>query len=291
MDRHDAGIDALLFRAFEGRDRSAHAPAFLAEGRDGRVRCGRGERQRMVRRDRQERGAVERVRSGREDFEFRRIFRRGRSVQRPPHHQPFRAADPVRLHEADFFRPFVERVECFEQIVGEGGDFERPLHPLALFDQRARSPAAAIDDLFVGQHGVVDGIPVDLARPAVREVLRVHIQEQPLLMTVVARIAGRELAAPIDGEPHRLELVLHRVDVGVGPGRGMRLALHRGVLGRHPEGVPAHRMEHVEAARALVAGQHITHGIVAHVTHMDAPRRIREHLEHVALRLAPDRSW
>src|SRR5262249_34658947 len=32
---------------------------------------------------------------------------------------------------------------------------------------------------------------------------------------------------------------------------------------------------------ALIAGDDIAHGVVAYMTHMDAPRRIREHLEHV----------
>ncbi len=61
----------------------------------------------------------------------------------------------------------------------------------------------------------------------------------------------------------------------------MDLVLHGGIFGRHAEGVPAHRMKHIIAAGALVAGHDIAHGIVAHMAHMDAARRIGEHLEHV----------
>ena len=64
----------------------------------------------------------------------------------------------------------------------------------------------------------------------------------------------------------------------------MDLALHGGVLGRHAEGVPAHRMQHVEARGALVARDHVAHGVVAHMAHVDAPRRIGEHLQHVVFR-------
>ncbi len=62
----------------------------------------------------------------------------------------------------------------------------------------------------------------------------------------------------------------------------MDLAFHGSVLGRHAECVPAHRMQDVEALGALVAGENIAHRVVAHVAHVDAPRRIGEHLEDVA---------
>src|SRR5262245_7553211 len=61
----------------------------------------------------------------------------------------------------------------------------------------------------------------------------------------------------------------------------MDVALHGGVLCRHAEGVPSHGMEHVETHGAFEARDHVAHGVVAHVPHMDAPRRIGEHLQHV----------
>ena len=82
----------------------------------------------------------------------------------------------------------------------------------------------------------------------------------------------------------------------------MDAAPHGGTLGRQAERVPAHRVEHVEALRALEPGHHVAKRIVAHMAHMDAPRRIGEHLEHVVfgpravdlgaedLALLPDRS-
>ncbi len=64
----------------------------------------------------------------------------------------------------------------------------------------------------------------------------------------------------------------------------MRLVLHGGVLGRHAERVPSHRVDDVEALGPAVARHDVAHRVVAHVAHVDAPRRIREHLEHVILR-------
>ena len=61
----------------------------------------------------------------------------------------------------------------------------------------------------------------------------------------------------------------------------MRLVLHGGILGRHAERVPAHRVDDVEALGPAVARHHVAHGVVAHVAHVDAPRRIGEHLEDV----------
>ena len=43
-------------------------------------------------------------------------------------------------------------------------------------------------------------------------------------------------------------------------------------------------MEHVEALGALVAGEHVAHGVVARMPDMDAAGGIGEHLKHVALR-------
>ena len=97
-------------------------------------------------------------------------------------------------------------------------------------------------------------------------------------------MAGGDLAAPVDGEPHRAQLGAHGGDVLVGPRARVDALLHGRVLGRHAERVPAHRVQHVEAARPLVARHHVAHGVVAHMPHMDAPRGVGEHLQHVVFR-------
>ena len=205
-------------------------------------------------------------------------------IEREADQQAFGAADPVLLHQPDFFRPAVERVERVEQVFRIVADLEEPLRQLALLDQRAGAPAAAVDHLLVGEHGLVDRVPVHLRLLALDQPGLEEVEEHLLLVLVVGRVAGRDLARPVERQPHRLELLLHRGDVVVGPGLGMDLALHRGVLGRHAEGVPAHRMQHVHAHGAFVARDHVAHRVVAHVAHVDAPRRIGEHLQHVVFR-------
>jgi hypothetical protein len=111
-----------------------------------------------------------------------------------------------------------------------------------------------------------------------------HVQKHLLLMLVVAGIAGREFACPVQRQPDRPQLLLHRGDVVVGPGLRRDLALDRGVLGRQAEGVPAHRVQHVETLGAHEPRQHVAQGVIADMPDMDAPGRVGEHLEHVVFR-------
>src|SRR5262249_47269444 len=57
-----------------------------------------------------------------------------------------------------------------------------------------------------------------------------------------------------------------------------------GVLGRQAERVPAHRVEHVEAKRPPMAGDDVAQRVVADMPHVDAPRRVGEHLEDIVFR-------
>ena len=68
-------------------------------------------------------------------------------------------------------RPAVEIVDGAEQLFGESGDLQKPLRDLAAFDDGAGAPAAAVDDLLVGEHGLVHRIPVDLGVLLIGEAL------------------------------------------------------------------------------------------------------------------------
>ena len=216
-----------------------------------------------------------------EDLQLLLAVRRRFRIEREANAQSFRAADPILLHQSHFFRPALEPVERGQQIVREGRDLEEPLRELALLHRRARAPAAAVDDLLVGQHGLIDRIPIDLRLLALHQARAQEVQKHLLLMFVVAGIAGRELAGPVERQPHRFELRAHGLDVGVGPLPRVHLVGDGGVLGRHAERVPTHRMQDVETAGAHEAGDHVAHGVVAHVPHVDAARRIGKHFQHV----------
>ena len=97
-------------------------------------------------------------------------------------------------------------------------------------------------------------------------------QEHFLFMTVIVWMAGRDLAGPVDRQPHHFELAPHGVDIGVGPLGGMDLLFHRRVFRRHAERIPAHRVEHVEAAGTFIARDHVPHRVVADMPHVNPPR-------------------
>ena len=93
-------------------------------------------------------------------------------------------------------------VEVVEQAVGVVGDAEEPLLELADLDLVAAALAAPVDDLLVGQHGLVVGAPLDGGLGAVGQAALEELEEDPLRPAVVARIVGGELARPVERDPH-----------------------------------------------------------------------------------------
>lgn len=104
------------------------------------------------------------------------------------------AADPVSLLRAHALGPEVfEEVEVVEQRVLVGCDFEEPLVEQLLLDQGAGAPRVAGGrDLFVCEHGLVDGVPVDEGLGAVGEACGVEFEEEALRVRVVVGGAGGE---------------------------------------------------------------------------------------------------
>ncbi|CPM65109.1 Uncharacterised protein [Bordetella pertussis] len=187
-------------------------------------------------------------------------------------------ADPVLLHQAHALGPARQvGAHLVQQFFGVIGDAQVVAGDLALFDRGARAPAAPVDDLFVGQHRLVDRIPVDDLGLAVGDAFFQHLQEQPLVPLVILRVAGAHFARPVDGQAHRLHLLLHVGDVVVGPLGRRYLGLDGGVLGGHAEGVPAHRHQHVVAAHAQLARHHVVDGVVAHVSHVQLAAGVGQH--------------
>ena len=63
----------------------------------------------------------------------------------------------------------------------------------------------------------------------------------------------------------------------------MRVVLRGGIFRRQAKSVPAHWMEDVKAPRAAIAGDHVSHRVIADMAHVDASRGVREHLEDIIL--------
>ncbi len=138
--------------------------------------------------------------------------------------------------------------------------------------------------MLVGQNRLIDRIPVDPGILAVREALLVHLEEQPLVPLVVLGVGRVDHARPVEGcgiTAHRRALL---IDVVVGPRDGIQVALDGGVLGRKAEGVPPDGVKHVIAAVAPVAGNDVAERIRFRVPHVQVPRGVGEHVEHVLAR-------
>ncbi len=279
------GVIAFLLGALDVLGRRAHAMAFVDEFLQRLVLLRQFCCQRMIGRDGEKRHAEDGVRPGGEHLQLLEAFRQCLAFDSEAHQQAFGFADPVALHQPHLVRPAIERVERRQQVVGIFGDLQKPLAQLALLDQGTRPPAAPIYHLLIGQHSMIYRVPVDFALLAIDQTLLEELHEQALLLGVIFHIAGRKFAAPIERQAHALELGTHRGDVLIRPGLRVHLALDGRVLRRQAKGVPAHRMQDVEATRALIAGEHVAHHIVAHMADVDAPRRIGEHLEHIIFRL------
>ena len=279
-----AGVETELLGGVDLGLCGAHAMALFDEGRELRILRRRGRRKRMVGRQRHELRAEQSVRPRGENLELGFLVRRRRRIERKAQQQSFRSTDPVLLHQTNFVRPAIELVERLQKIFRVVADLEKPLRQFALLDGGAGAPAASVDDLLVGKHRLVDGIPVDLGLLALDQPGFEEVEKHFLLVLVISRVAGGDLARPVERKAHRLQLLFHRRDVVVGPGFRMHLAVDRGVLGRHAEGVPAHRVQNGISHGAFEARYDVTHRVVAHVPHVDAPRRVGKHLEHVIFR-------
>jgi len=87
----------------------------------------------------------------------------------------------------------VERLQKIFRVVA---DLEKPLRQFALLDGRAGAPAASVDDLLVGKHRLVDGIPVDLGLLALDQS---RFEEVENVLGVEANGQGVALVAGFDG--------------------------------------------------------------------------------------------
>ena len=238
----DAGIEPFFLSFINGFLGSAGATAFRDKVLECRIIGSSGSSERVIGGDGHEFGTEQGVGAGCVNLEFVHAFWSGRGIEREADHQAFRPPDPVALHEADLFGPAIQGLKGIVKLLSHIGNFEKPLGQFALFDKGAGAPAAAFNDLLVCENGMVDGIPIDLRGLSGDEISLEEIEEHALLMAVIGGVAGGDFAFPVEGEAHGLQLGAHGGDIGVGPGGRMGLVGHGGVLCRHAERVPPHRV-------------------------------------------------
>ncbi len=294
MLHEEPGRHPFLLAQRQFRLARAALRALLDEGGDLRVALRRERGQRMLRRHGAERDAHDGVGARGEHPQpavLHELAASAADVVREREAHPFALADPVLLHQPHALRPAVQVSgvggvgHVGQQLFGVLRDREVIPGDLAPLHERVAAPAAAVDHLLVGEHRLVDRIPVDDLRLLVGDALVEQLQEEPLVPLVVARIAGGELARPVQREAERLHLRLHVGDVVARPGGRRDALVDGGVLRRQAEGIPAHRHQHVVALHAQVARHHVVDGVVAHVPHVQLARRVRKHRARVELAL------
>ena len=195
-----------------------------------------------------------------------------------------RAANPVALHSLHALGP-VEPIEILEQAIGVGGDFQHPLFHQPPFDGIAGLDIFAVPHFFVREHGALRRAPVDGDLREIGEAILVELQKNPLRPSDVVWIGRRNLAAPVVGKPEPFDLAAKGVDVFLRGDGGVHPCAHGVAFRRQPKGVPAHRMQHVEAAHALVAAEDVGRGVALGMADVQTlAGGIGEHVEDVKFR-------
>ena len=243
----------------------------LDEGRQFRVIFRSLPGQRVLRRQRHVGCAKQCIRAGGVDLEAAAI------VQVKTQGDPLGTADPVALHGAHLLRPSLQLLQVVQQLLGIGGDPDKPLADLAPLYRVVAAPTAAVHHLLVGQHGLIGGAPVDLRHLFIGQPLFKQTGEKPLLPAVVVRVAGAQFAVPVVGKTQPLQLAFHFLDIALGPNRRRHPILDGGVFRGHAEGIPTHGLQHVAALHALVTGDCIGDGVIADMAHMQLAAGIGKH--------------
>ncbi|CSE72995.1 Uncharacterised protein [Shigella sonnei] len=162
----------------------------------------------------------------------------------------------------------IQFIQIVEQLVSVSSDFDKPLRDLFTFNFGIAAPAAAVDNLFVRQYGLVVRAPVDRRSLLIYQAFFIQLGEEFLFPTVVFRRTGCQLAAPVITKAQHFELVFHIRDVVVRPRCRSGVVFHRRAFRRQTKRVPADRLQDVFAQHTLVAGDHVTDGVVTYVAHV-----------------------
>ena len=143
--------------------------------------------------------------------------------------------------------------------------------------------AKAVYYLFIGQDGRTGGAPVYRRLLLIGQPPLIEFEEYPLGPLVILRVTGGHLPVPVVTCTPVEELILHGRYISIGKVSRVAALLYGGILCRQPKGVPPHRGKDVVALHELIAYHHVPEDIVPCVTHVECPRRIREHHQAVEL--------
>ena len=110
-----------------------------------------------------------------------------------------RLPDPIALHEQHLLRPCpLQLLHVIEETLGIVGDPQIPLGELLLGDLGIAALTCTFDHLLIRQHRLAFRAPIDAARSPIGKTAFVHLQEEPLIPSVVRRVACVEHAIPVE---------------------------------------------------------------------------------------------
>ena len=259
--------------------------------------------ERMFRREHHVGRAVERVGPRGENGD---LFLR--SLDAEMHLRALAPPDPVLLEQLDPRRP-VEPLQFINQPLRVGRDPQHPLPHRAPLHRMPADLAFAVDDLLIGQHRAERGAPIHRRLAHVSQPHGVHVraligrdrlralrlgieprvielEKNPLRPFEIAGVGGVDLALPVVGKAEPLELAFEVRHVLRGGDGRMLAGLDRILLGRQAKGIPTHRVQHIAAAHPFIPRENVRGRVALRMPHVQSrAARIREHIEHVILRL------
>lgn len=194
----------------------------------------------------------------------------------------FAPANPASLRSFNGFRPLLQLVKTTEELICIVPNIEEPLLEHALFDFGSAAPRSAfLVDLFVGQHSLVNWVPIDLSLCSVSQTSFVELSEDLLGVLVVLWSVSSQFAVPVKPKAHLFQLLLHVLDVGFCPIFRASLASQGSVFRRQSERVPPHRVEHIKPFKFVEPSQGVADGVHSHMANVQVATGVRELTEHV----------
>src|SRR4030043_979655 len=191
--------------------------------------------------------------------------------------------NPVALHDFNTFRT-VDAVKI-QQFIGVFCNAEEPLFQVAPDNG---SIAAFADPLtyylFVCQHRLAVGAPVDRRLGAVSQSGPVELQEEPRRPPIILRQTGNNLTAPIVHGAGAFMLLSHPINVLHSPFEGVDAPLDSSILSGESESVVTHWVEHIIAPHFFIASISIDGDIVIPVPDVQISGGIGEHGKSIILR-------
>ena len=171
MGDEDAGRHALLFHRCDIGFGNATPLAFLDESREFGIVLRSVGGERMLGGDGDEGHAHDRVGAR---GEYPELLSLAVELIGESETHALALADPVLLHQLDLLRPAFQFVQIGQQLLCVGRNLHVVHRDFTLLDQRARTPTASVDHLLVGQHRLIDRIPVNRTETLVNQALFVE---------------------------------------------------------------------------------------------------------------------